>query len=253
MQRLCRAFDSPRSVFAACWMLLFVLYLPAANAGWVSDTLGWLDAVRHQSFVHFVQRSGMGVHSFYQTTQVVTWLLYQAFGAHKWAWHILHISLQALNAALLFAIIKRVFADSALRNAASAGWITVLLFCSAPHLSEVIVWEAAFHYLQGMLFQLAVVILMLRALREWNSGEALLALFVMLLSAASLEVHYLTPVIMVFSAAVLSRCIGLGARKNQKSCPLLSASASGYRCPASSLFKVDIRHAYRAAGRCADA
>ncbi len=47
-----------------------------------------------------------------------------------------------------------------------------------------------------MLVQLAVVLLMLRSLRAWNSAEAVLALLLMLLSAASLEVFYLTPVIM---------------------------------------------------------
>jgi hypothetical protein len=46
--RLTRLFRSNNYlVFGSLWCVIFILYLPAVNGGWVSDTVMSLDKLRH--------------------------------------------------------------------------------------------------------------------------------------------------------------------------------------------------------------
>jgi hypothetical protein len=187
----------PRTVlvFAAFWLVLFALYLSAAKAGWVSDTLGWLEALRTLSFSDFVSRKGFNVPSYYQLTQAVTWSLYQIFGANSWAWHLLQLSLHALNAALLYMLLRGLFQDADLAAPQWPALVAAALFCLSPAVSEVIVWEAAFHFLQGMLLLLLQMHLLRRQLHQPRAGRALLACSLFALSLFSLEYFYLVPLL----------------------------------------------------------
>lgn len=180
-------------VFAFFWAVLFLLYLPAAQAGWVSDTLGWLQAVRTQSFTDFVSRKGFSVPSFYQLTQAITWLLYQIFGINRWAWHLLQLSLHALNATLLFTLLRGLLLDSGLRRAQIMAFVAATLFCTSPYVSETIVWEAAYHFSQGVLLLLVQLHLLRRFLHHGKIGITVLALALYALSLFSLELFYLVP------------------------------------------------------------
>lgn len=182
-------------VFAAFWLALFALYLPAATAGWVSDTLGWLEALRTQGFWDFIARKGFSVPSYYQLTQAVTWLLYQIFGANAGAWHLLQVSLHALNATLLFTLLRGLFRDAGLRHPQRPALLAAALFCLSPAVSEVIVWEAAFHFLQGMLLLLVQMQLLRRQLHRPSAARALLACLLFALSLFSLEYFYLVPLL----------------------------------------------------------
>lgn len=180
-------------VFAAFWLALFALYLPAAKAGWVSDTLGWLEALRMQPFPDFISRKGFSVPSYYQLTQTVTWSLYQIFGAKAWAWHLLQLSLHALNATLLFLLLRGLFRDAGLTAAPRPALLAAALFCLSPSVSEVVVWEAAFHFLQGMLLLLAQMLLLRSQLHRPRAHKALLGCLLFALSLFSLEYFYLVP------------------------------------------------------------
>lgn len=180
-------------VFAFLWAALFLIYLPAANAGWVSDTLGWLDAIRSQSFSDYVMRKGFSVPSFYQLTQVVTWAFYQAFSDNRWAWHLLQLSLHALNATLLFTLLRGILSDSGIARAQSLAFGAAALFCTTPYVSEVIVWEAAFHFLQGMLLILLQLHLLRRLLHKSPKSTAIISVTLYAVSLFSLELFYLVP------------------------------------------------------------
>jgi hypothetical protein len=192
---------------------LFLLYLPAPQSGWVSDTLGWLDAVRHQSFWDFVSRKGFGVRSFYQLTQIVTWCLYQAFGSNPWAWHLLHLSLHALNATLLFTFLKRLVKDSGIEQVSFIAFAPSALFCCSPYVSEVIVWEASFHFLQGLLFILLQLHLLQRFLHTGQPRDAILAIILFSLSLFSLELYYIVPLLSL--SLCLYYRLGLGWQKER--------------------------------------
>ena len=180
-------------VFAVLWVVVFILYYPAAQAGWVTDTLDWQQKVRDMSFRDYLNLTQTRVPSLYQFTQLITWLLYQVLGSGHRAWHLLNISLQSANATLLFVLFSTLGADSGVKNSKLASFCGVLFFCICPHISEVLVWKASFHYLLSLL----LILLILRCVQLFMANPrgryALVAGILFVLSAFSLEVFYLTP------------------------------------------------------------
>jgi hypothetical protein len=175
------------------WLLLFALYFPAARAGFVTDYTGWLDQVRHNSFWDFINRTNFKAKSLYQFTQFNTYVLYKLLGTHDWLWHIVFITLHAINACLLFIFSRQLLDDAGAKNAyitASAG---ALLFCVSPYISEVVVWEPAFHFLQGLLLIMFILVCVQKLINTHNGKYALYAGLFYLLSLFSLEIFYITP------------------------------------------------------------
>jgi len=137
----------------------------------------------------------------YQFTQLVTLFFYKLFDANAWSWHLLFVSLHAFNATMLFAFFRRLFLNSSVKNAANVAWAGSLLFCICPHVSEVVVWEPAFHYLLGFLLMLVVLHCTQNFLITQQIKYAWWGGIVFFLSSYSLEVFYLTP-LFVFSLGV---------------------------------------------------
>ena len=180
-------------VFALLWLLTFILYLPAAKAGWVIDSAGWLYNIRNLKFWDYINNKQSGIPSLYQFTQLVTWCIYKVFNANALAWHTIMVSLHAVNAFLFFLIFRRLFDDSGIRHSFRIAIAGVVLYTVCPHISEVIVWEASFHYLQGFLFILIILYCLQQFLHTRANKYAWIAGIVYLCSTYSLEIFYLTP------------------------------------------------------------
>jgi len=180
-------------VFALLWLLTFILYLPAAKAGWVIDSAGWLYNIRNLKFWDYINNKQSGIPSLYQFTQLVTWCIYKVFNANALAWHTIMVSLHAVNAFLFFLIFRRLFDDSGIRHSFHISIAGVVLYTVCPHISEVIVWEASFHYLQGFLFILIILYCLQQFLHTRSNKYAWIAGIVYLCSTYSLEIFYLTP------------------------------------------------------------
>ncbi len=178
-------------VFALFWLITFVLYLPAAKAGMVGDFFGWLLTIRTASFSDYVNRPDSL--SLYQFTQLVTYAYYKMFGANPWAWHLLNVTLHALNCLLLFSLMRRLFEDSHIKEAVNIALGAILLYCFAPHNSEVIVHEPCFHYLLAFL----VFLLILRWVQQFHHTQKnkyiWMAVLLYFPSTYALELFYLTP------------------------------------------------------------
>lgn len=194
--------------FFVFWLVLFILYLPAATGGFVADFTGWLSEIKTQGFWEYINRSHFVVKSLYQFTQFTTYIIYQLIGANAWGWHLVHITLQAVNAYVWFLLCYGVFDDSGIKRARNIALAGALLFCINPYLSEVIVWEPSFHYLQGFL----MILLILRQVQQFHHAPkiryAIVAGIIFLLSTYSLEIFYLTPVFTITLA--LYYYLGLG-------------------------------------------
>jgi hypothetical protein len=183
---------SPFVVFICGWLLIFLLYIPAISAGYVGDYYkDWLQVIRNQSFSDFINRPGSA--TLYQFTQLITWIYYQLFRANPVAWHILHVTMHALNCALLFIFISRILIDSGTRNAKAISLIIPLLFAVSPYNSEVVVHEPCLHYTFG----LALLLLPLIWLQKFYASGRSVFLFssatLFIPSIFSLEIFYLTP------------------------------------------------------------
>ncbi len=131
--------------------------------------------------------------SLYQVTQLNTWLAYQVLGTSKLGWHILFVTLHALNATLLFRLVAGLLRDSGVEKAERISLTGVILFSVTPALSEVVVWEPSFHFLQGFLFLLLTLTQTREYLLSGKAKHAIWAVFIFLLSTFSLEIFYVTP------------------------------------------------------------
>ncbi len=180
-------------VFSMLWLLTFIVYLPTAKAGWVIDAAGWLYNIRHLSFWDYINNAQSRIPSLYQFTQFTTYVFYRLFNANPYAWHTLMVTLHAINAFLVYTICKRLFSDSGISNAKTIAIAGVVLYTICPHISEVIVWEASFHYLQGFLLILLILSQAQRFHYAQHAKYAVLAVALFTCSAFSLEVFYLTP------------------------------------------------------------
>jgi len=178
-------------VFGVFWFITFMLYLPAVKAGMVGDFAGWLYTVRYSSFSDYVNRPDSL--SLYQFTQLVTLAYYKIFGINPWAWHILNVTLHAVNCQILFVISRKLFEDSHIRNAPIIALGGVLLYCFTPSNTEVIVHEPCFHYLLSFLILLSIVRLVQKFHHQQHKKYVWLALLLYLPSTYSLELFYITP------------------------------------------------------------
>ncbi len=184
-------------IFCALWLVVFILYFPAAQAGRVGDFPGWVRFLNSVNFVDYINRSESGIRSLYQFTQIITLLFYKMFGANAWLWHLLYVTLQVTNAFLLFIFCRRLFFDSGVKNPSLVAIAGALLFCVCPHISEVVVWEPAFHFLLGFLLILLVLVCAQHFIHTGRQKFAWWGGVLFFLSSYSLEVFYLTPLFVV--------------------------------------------------------
>lgn len=180
-------------VFSLLWVISFVLYLPTAQAGFVGDLPGWQSQVSDLGFWEYMNRTRSGIQGLYQFTQFNTNLIHGIFGTHAWLWFLLDISLQACNGFLLFILCRQLFVDSGIKNAFSIAIWGVVFFAVSPHITEVVVWKAAFHYLQGLLMMLFILRLMQKYQHQQKLKYAIAAAIIFFLSTYTLEYFYLTP------------------------------------------------------------
>lgn len=182
-----------RWIFAGLWIALFALYWPARNGGWVSDTVEWLDKIKHQDFWTYVNttqsRGGL-----YQFTQIVTYLFFGVFGARPLPWYLLSLTMQAANATLLFVVFRNVFSVAGVKHGAYIALSAATLFCVCPHITEVVVWRASYHYLQGLLMALCIIYWLQQFIATGALKYPLLAGVLFMLATFSHEFFYLIPV-----------------------------------------------------------
>ena len=180
-------------VFAILWVLTFLLYLPAAKAGWVIDSAGWLHNIRTLGFWAYVNNAQSGIPSLYQFTQLTTYVFYKVFNANPYAWHVLMVTMHTTNAYLFFIICSKLFDDSGVKNGRNMAFAAMVLYSVCPHISEVIVWEAAFHYLQGFLLILLILYWVQKFQHSQQKKYVLAAGITYFCSSYSLEIFYLSP------------------------------------------------------------
>jgi hypothetical protein len=187
----------PGLLFCVAWCFLFVLYFPAAKAGFVTDFTGWLDQVKNHGFAEYINRTNFQARSLYQFTQLLTYIFYKLFGIHPWLWHLLFITMHAVNVCLAYLFYYRLLADAGVVNVNRITLTGALLYCVSPYMSEAIVWEPAFHFLTGLMMILAILLLTQKFVHEHASKHAWIALVIYLLSTLSLEVFYITPLLVL--------------------------------------------------------
>ncbi len=187
-------------IFLALWLLTFVLYIPAGKAGWVIDGVGFLYNLRHQGFWEFINRTSSSDQSFYQLFTLHYYVFYKLWGMNEWMWSLLYITLQAVNAFLFFKFARNILFDSGVKKGALIAFSAVAIFTVSPHISEVIVCKAYYHYLQCFLFILLILLWVIKYQREQQNKYIWGAALLFVMAAFTLEIFYLVPLFILFIA-----------------------------------------------------
>jgi hypothetical protein len=179
--------------FLLLWFLTFVLYFPTAKAGWTIDAVGWIYNLNHLSFSNFINTTQSSTQSLYQLYALDFFIFYKLWGLNVWMWSLSFITVHAINAWLIYTICKNLFADSQIKNGAVIALCGAVVFTLTPNISEVLIWKACFHYLQGFLFVLLIMLWTQKYQHQQQPRYVVGAVLVFFLSMFALEIFYLTP------------------------------------------------------------
>lgn len=178
-------------VFFFYWLIAFIIYLPAAKAGLVGDMPYMFDSINNKSFLDFLN-PGNGI-ALYQLAALNFYVLIKLLGTNVWLWHLLYVTVHAINGMLLFKFFSRLLKDSAIDNAVQLSFIAVCLFIICPHASEVVVWKASNHHSVATAIIFLILLLVQRFIKSQKPGYALIAGLLFFYSSFSHEFFYLTP------------------------------------------------------------
>lgn len=195
---MAKASSNKLLLFLFFWISTGIIYLPTYKSGFIAEFLGMFSDIPRVTFFDFINRSEADVKSFYQLTQLQLFVLIKVFGTRFTPWFILITVLHALNGLLIFTFFKNLFRDFYVRNDVMIALAGSLLFLFNPNITEVTVWKGGYHYLTGMMMQMAILLWTQRFLHTTKRKYLLLSFIMFLLSIFTLEIFYLTP-ILVFS------------------------------------------------------
>ena len=197
-------------IFLLFWLLTFALYLPDLKAGWVLDAAGWLYHVRRETFSDYINNTYSEIHSLYQFTEIITYVFYKLWGANVYVWSLLFITLHAVNCLLLFIVCGNIFSDSGIRKGKMIALFGILLFIICPHTSEVVIWKASYHYLQGFLLLLSILYCVQKYQYNQEQKYAWIAVLLFSVSVFSMEVFYVTPLFVLTLTMYYRYALGYG-------------------------------------------
>ena len=187
-------------VFALLWVLTLVIYVPSVKAGWTIDAVGWIYNLNHLSFNDFINTKQSATQSLYQVYALDFYIFYKLWGINPWMWSLAFITMHAINAFLAWKLTSNLFADSGIKNGTTIALCGSVLFTVSPYISEVLVWKACFHYLQGFLLILLSLLWVQRYQHEQKAKYIWGATALFIISEFSLEIFYLTPFFILFLA-----------------------------------------------------
>jgi len=183
--------NKPGAVFSIYWTMVFIVYLPAAKAGLVGDFPYYIESYRENDFWNFINPKNAT--ALYQTCELHLYILIKLLGTNPFLWHLVFVTLHAVNGFLIFLFFGRLLSDSQIKNALPLSFIAVCFFLISPHASEVVVWKACSHYL----FAIAVIFLILVFVQKFHKTQkaqyAFITAFLFFYSSFSHEFFYLIP------------------------------------------------------------
>ncbi len=184
-------------VFILLWLVTFVLYISAAKAGWVIDAVGFLYNLKHERFTDFINRTHSDDQSFYQVLTLQYYIGYKLWGMNMYMWSLLYITLQAINAYLVFMLSSRLFSDTGIRNGLLVPLVGALFFTICPHVSEVVICKAYYHYLQCFMFILLIMLWVQKYQQEQKAKYVWGSAILFLLSVFTLEIFFIIPFLVI--------------------------------------------------------
>jgi hypothetical protein len=203
-----RSSNKSLPVFLALWIVTFVLYLPAAEAGKVGDYyLEWVARVKGYSLRdYYLAPWGDSLYYFILAEMR---FFYNLFGLNPWPWHIVGLTLHVVASTFLYIIFYRLLATSKINHARLIAISAALLYCITPYNTEVIVNDHCSSYIPSYLLVISGLLCVQNFIYSGKAVYAYLSGFLYVLSCFCIEVFYLTPFFAITMAWYYWRGAGL--------------------------------------------
>lgn len=140
-------------IFFGSFFLTLLIYFPTADAKCTFDFLDFIGSYHKNGWnIWYAETHHI---SPYIVSKVVVTSLYLLFGFSGFKWHLVSCALVALDAALLFVLLRNLLQKRNAEIAETSAAIGTFVFLLVPYHTEAIVWVGAFNYLLVGSFVLA--------------------------------------------------------------------------------------------------
>lgn len=186
-----------RHAFIICWLISLISYIPSIGSGFVFDFVGWQRAYNAGSFADII--NCFGYHGNHQFLHLLFYTFYKIFHIQGVPWYLLFCTLHAVNGFMLYKLIIKLSAHWKYNFPELLAIIAAVLFLINPYNVETVVAKVCLHYLITTLALLALLLLFIRYLGNPVKKTLLIAGAVYLASLFSLEISFVTPLIISFA------------------------------------------------------
>ncbi|NUQ25090.1 MAG: hypothetical protein HUU34_14175 [Saprospiraceae bacterium] len=190
------------SVFALLFVLTHLFYIQTRHAGFVTDFTGLAARLESSDWTGIF--SSFGFPAPHPVLFSFFYFFYKIFGHDGLGWYLVHSTMHAGNAMLLFMVMLRLFRYFRLDNAEWPALAGALFFLLSPNQTEVVVWRVCFNYLLSSALALTTVLGLLRWADRQSSLDLYLALLAFTLGLFTFELTLVVPFICTAIAAVLA-------------------------------------------------
>ncbi len=182
--------------FLLFWAVALLSFIPSIGSGFVYDFLGWQKEYAQGSFADII--NCFGYNGNHQFLHLIFYSFYKLFHIQGFPWYLLFCTLHAVNGYLLYKLILHLARLWEFQIAPSLVLLGVIVFLLHPYSVEPVVWKVCVHYLISLMAILLVLILFINFLQTNNRKSLLAGGFVFLVSLFTLEISYITPLIVTW-------------------------------------------------------
>lgn len=187
--------------FAGFWLLTLLLYRHGYGSQFTDDYIAGIVRFMDEGWAGFAD--SFDFTSLYYGHNIVFYGFYSLFGSSALAWFLLFTGLHALNAALAFGFLKRLFANQQFPAASSGAMLISLLFLVSPYQTENVIWGATLHYAVSLLCFWGIAWLYASYLGNGHLWKLGLCYGIFLFSLLTLEISLVFPGILAVLFGIL--------------------------------------------------
>jgi len=172
-------------------LVTFTVYLPALRGGFVFDDYALITEngmVRADNGIRLFW-SGAGAADYYPLTGSLWWLEWRWWGDHAAGWHVLNVLVHAVDAVLVWLILRRLNIPGA--------WLAALVFAIHPVNVATAAWISEQKNTLSMLFYAVAILLYLRFDEKNRRGWYALSLVAFLLALFSKTAVVMLPFVLL--------------------------------------------------------
>ncbi|HUR31166.1 MAG TPA: hypothetical protein VMZ69_07015, partial [Saprospiraceae bacterium] len=189
-----------RYVFFIFLGISLISFIPSIGSGFVFDFPGWQNAYAKGNFGDIL--NCFGYNGNHQFLHLIFYSFYRIFDIQGVPWYLFFCFLHAINAFLIYRLILAFSRFWNIDISAILAFSGGLIFLLHPYNVEPVVWKVCVHYLMSLMAVLLLHILLIRFIQNNQRNALWLASLIYALSLFSLEISFVTPLIVSFAVGI---------------------------------------------------